>query len=155
MLGVDTTVHLGNGAACSFWHDHWLGPQPLAALFPALHSHCRRPNITVQGAAAGVVPSGAWDLGLHNRLSATAETELLTIHLALQSAMSSPDDKDYQGVGTAMAPFSSALFYEGRMASLPTDLFTPYIWDNGALPRCKHFLWLVHQECLPTAALLS
>jgi hypothetical protein len=37
---------------------------------------------------------------------------------------------------------------------LPVDPFAPYIWDIGTLPRCKHFLWLAHQECLPTAALL-
>jgi hypothetical protein len=30
----------------SFWFDHWLGPRPLAELFPALLTHCRRPNVT-------------------------------------------------------------------------------------------------------------
>jgi hypothetical protein len=63
MLHVGTRVHLGNGAAWSFWHDHWLYPQPLAALFPMLYSHCSRPNIIVQGATAGTglgVP-GTWD----------------------------------------------------------------------------------------------
>jgi hypothetical protein len=41
-----TKVHLGDGEHCSFWFDHWLGPRPLAELFPALLTHCRRPNVT-------------------------------------------------------------------------------------------------------------
>jgi hypothetical protein len=64
---------------------------------------------------------------LHVRLSAAAEAKLLTIHHALQSAMLSPGDEDYRGVGATMAPFSSALFYEWHMVSLPADLFAPYI----------------------------
>jgi hypothetical protein len=82
----------------------------------------------------------AWDLGLHARLSAAAEAELLTIHSALHSVVPSSGEEDYMGVGTAMAPFSSSLFYEGHMGSLPADPFAPYIWDRDALPRCKHFL---------------
>jgi hypothetical protein len=93
-------------------------------------------------------------MGLHARLSAAVEAKLLTIHLALQSAMPSPGGEDYKGMGIAMVPFSLSLFYEGHMASLPTDPFTTYIWDSRALPRCKHFLWLAHQDRLPTAALL-
>lgn len=30
----------------------------------------------------------------------------------------------------------------------------PLIWTNAATPRCKHFLWLLHRERLPSAAML-
>ena len=36
-----TKIHLGNGQFTSFWFDHWIGPQPLAVLFPALLSFCQ------------------------------------------------------------------------------------------------------------------
>jgi hypothetical protein len=49
-------------------------------MFPALFSHCRRPNISVQQALQG----GSWDLGLHSRLFAAATDELLTIQFTLQ-----------------------------------------------------------------------
>jgi hypothetical protein len=35
-----TTVSVGDGRTCSFWHDIWVGDEPLADRFPALFSHC-------------------------------------------------------------------------------------------------------------------
>lgn len=144
-----TRVHLGDGSATSFWHDHWIGPRPLASLFPALHSHCRRPNITV----ASSWNTGAWDFHLFPRLSTTVVNELNLLTLALESVSPVPGVSDRRGI-SEMAPFSSAGAYKWRMAQLPPDPFATLIWDNAAPPRCKHFLWLLHRERLPSAALL-
>jgi hypothetical protein len=67
-----TKVHLGDGEHCSFWFDHWLGPQPLATLFPALLTHCKRPNMTVMTTSRG---EGDWAFFLHPRLTDGAEDE--------------------------------------------------------------------------------
>jgi hypothetical protein len=40
------------------------------------------------------------------------------------------------------------------MEERPLDDFAASIWNNKATARCKHFLWLVHHELLPSAALL-
>jgi hypothetical protein len=53
-----------------------------------------------------------------------------------------------------MIPFSSAAYYDTVTQQHPPDPFAIYIWDNAALPRCKHFLCLVHQDCLSPAELL-
>ncbi|CAN6171822.1 unnamed protein product [Urochloa humidicola] len=39
-----TSVHLGNGQTTAFWLDHWLGPLPVAQMFPALFSHLSLPK---------------------------------------------------------------------------------------------------------------
>jgi len=39
-----TTVQLGDGKSTSFWHDVWAGDESIAEQFPALYSHCRKPN---------------------------------------------------------------------------------------------------------------
>lgn len=63
-----TEVLLGDGAGTGFWHDKWLGPAPLAKLFPALYSHTDRPHTSVQDALA----VGAWESNLGPRLSSAA-----------------------------------------------------------------------------------
>ncbi|XP_004966665.1 uncharacterized protein LOC101779074 [Setaria italica] len=40
------------------------------------------------------------------------------------------------------------------MNKLPADAFAASIWHNAAIPRCKQFLWLLHRDRLPSAALL-
>lgn len=40
------------------------------------------------------------------------------------------------------------------MERRPLDLFATKIWQNAAILRCKHFLWLLHHDRLPTAGLL-
>jgi hypothetical protein len=39
-LQVTTKVHQGDGGSCSFWLDHWIGPQLLTSMFPVLFSQC-------------------------------------------------------------------------------------------------------------------
>jgi hypothetical protein len=34
------------------------------------------------------------------------------------------------------------------MEKRPLDDFAELIWNNKAISRCKHFLWLVHHERL-------
>lgn len=133
-----------------FWHDHWIGPCSLAEMFPALHSHCRRPNVTVASAWSG----SQWSFFLVSGLSACAAAELQLLSEALASIQPVAADQDVRGIGSAKVPFSSAKAYSWHMAKRPPDLFATFIWSNAATPRCKHLLWLAHRDRLPTAALL-
>lgn len=123
---------------------------PLADIFPALFSHSERPHISVRNAWAG----GQWNLHLASHLSSTATTDLATLGQALQQVQPNPLIQDRRGMGSKMLPFSSAAFYHWSSIHQPQDLFAPCIWNNVAIPRCKHFLWLVHRHRLPSAALL-
>lgn len=148
-----TKVHLGDGQTTSFWFDHWLGPLPLAELMPALFSHSQRKNISVYNAWTGT----SWDLQLSHRLSNAATEEWAILLHALSSVSSinlSLDLEDFRGIGEAMTPFSSSAFYAVQMEHRPQDPFAGFIWKNTAVPRCKHFLWLIHHDRLPSAALL-
>lgn len=122
----------------------------LVELFPALFSHCQYPNVTVAAASR----DGTWSLFLYPHLSARANTELCLLLQALPGALPVPDTPDHRGIGVELRPFTSTGFYAWRMEEGPMDDFAASIWDNKATPRCKHFLWLVHHECLPSAALL-
>ncbi|KAF8654530.1 hypothetical protein HU200_061721 [Digitaria exilis] len=53
-----------------------------------------------------------------------------------------------------MVPFTSKGYYSWVMNQRPPDPFTQRIWRNIAIPRCRHFLWLLHHHRLPSAALL-
>lgn len=122
----------------------------MADTFPALFSHCQRPNVSV----ASIKTPTSWNLFLHQRLSTTAVSELATLLQALSVIHLDPDCNDRRGVGDVMAPFTSATAYQWHMNRQPSDPFASRIWNNSAIPRCKHFLWLLHRERLPSAALL-
>lgn len=96
---ISTRVHLGDGSSTSFWYDHWIGHLLLAEAFPALLSHCLRPNVTVAAAWNGL----AWDLFLCTRLSANATQEYTILTEALALVQPSTE-ADRRGIGPAMAP---------------------------------------------------
>ncbi|KAG2553233.1 hypothetical protein PVAP13_9KG508826 [Panicum virgatum] len=102
-----TKVHLGSGQFTSFWFDHWIGPQPLADLFPALLSFCPRPNITV----AHAYLKDQWIIHLHPRLTSVASSQLSAILLALANVALLPHVPDRRGIGVDLQPFSSRGFY--------------------------------------------
>jgi hypothetical protein len=145
-----TKIHLGNGQFTSFWFDHWIGSQPLAELFPAILSFCQQPNISVQHA----FHEGQWLIPLHPRLSAVASSQWAMIQQALADVNLLHDVPDRRGIGPDLLPFSSRAFYRWHMERRPFDDFSPYIWINATILRCKHFLWLVHHQRLPSDALL-
>jgi hypothetical protein len=94
------------------------------------------------------------DLHLHPRLSPAAAVELGTLLHALQPVSLRPDVPGCQGIGQDMTTFSSKGFYHHHMSQLLVDSFATCIRDNVALPRCRHFVWLLHRRWLSTAALL-
>ena len=119
-------------------------------LFPALLSFCPRTNITV----AHAYLQEQWLIPLHPRLTSVASSQLGAIQLALADVALLPHVPDRRGIGNDLQPFSSHGFYLWHMEQRPIDSFSDCIWSNAAILRCKHFLWLVHHNRLPSAALL-
>lgn len=75
-----TRVHLGDDRSTIFWFDHWIGPSSLATMFPALLSHCSRPNIMV----ADVWSGASWSLPLAGIISSAAAGQQALLVQALQ-----------------------------------------------------------------------
>ncbi|PUZ38363.1 hypothetical protein GQ55_9G190100 [Panicum hallii var. hallii] len=119
------STHLGNGQFTSFWFDHWIGPQPLAELFPAILSFCQRPNISVQHA----FHEGQWLIPLHPRLSAVASSQWAMIQQALADVNLLHDVPDRRGIGPDLLPFSSRAFYR--------DLWDLPHFPDEASPRAR------------------
>ena len=66
-----TSVSFGNGKTRSFWHDVWIGDEPLADRFPSLLSHCTNKTSTLHE-----VKTSGIQVSLVHRLSAVAQLEL-------------------------------------------------------------------------------
>ncbi|XP_066383218.1 uncharacterized protein [Miscanthus floridulus] len=83
-----TIVKVNNGAATSFWFDHWLPAGPLFSTHHALFTHTTMPNISVQR----VFQSG-FDLRLRPRLTNAASHQLGSL-LSLLQEMNIGDGPD-------------------------------------------------------------
>lgn len=145
-----TEVHVGDGARAVFWHDRWLGPAPLLELFPALYSHSARPHLSVVAA----LDDEHWALTLAPRLSPIVADELELLNHALTGATLLLGTPDRRFIHNSRAPYSSKGAYAHRMAIHPTDPLYERIWRTPLSPKCKHFMWLVRRDRLPTRDLL-
>jgi len=144
---------VGPGDATFFWLDNWLGDRPLADTFPALFSHCLRPNSSVAMALTGI--QGVPTLSLRPRLTSAAQSELLVLHAQLSDVTLQPLVPDRRSVrGSSALDLSASALYSLTFSHLPDDGFSTCIWDNAAPPRCKSFLWLLHHGKLNTNARL-
>ena len=74
-----TYVKVNNGAATSFWLDHWAPSGPLFTTYSALFSHAMKPNVSVQ-----YVFQHDFELHLRPRLTTTASQQLGTLLNDLQ-----------------------------------------------------------------------
>ncbi|TVU45185.1 hypothetical protein EJB05_04660, partial [Eragrostis curvula] len=83
-----TTVEVGDGRSTSFWHDCWLAVGPLADALPALFTHARRPEASVNSVMAAPLRAA-----FAPRLStvATEEYTKLTEMLAAIQLTNDPD----------------------------------------------------------------
>ena len=144
-----TLVNVGSGNATFFWLDLWLGNVELAVAFPALFSHCLRPNCSVALALASP------NLFLRPALTNAAATELESLLLLLSTVSVQHEVPDQRSLRSSPSTgLSASVLYAYSFSHLPNDAFAPFIWRNAAPPRCKSFLWLLHHEKLNTNARL-
>jgi hypothetical protein len=96
-----TSVQIKNGAATSFWFDHWLPVGPLYNTHPALFSHTTHPNVSVQH-----VFENDFDLRLRPRLTNAASQELGSLITCLQG-MQLEEGHDVRLMKTTKRPYTT------------------------------------------------
>ena len=80
-----------------------------------------------------------------------AESELLLLLDLLATGTLDPSRSDRRTIrGSASAAPSASCSYSLALSHLPDDPFAPHIWRNDAPPKCRTFLWEVHQHKLNT-----
>jgi len=145
-----TSVQVGSGLSTFFWLDQWLGGDTLAATFPALFSHCLRPNASVAMAMSCFENSSSLHLR-PRRLTLAASQELDSLLSLLTAVSLSPGELDSRRFhNVAPNDLSASTFYRVSFSLLPNDAFATCIWRNAAPPRCKSFIWLLHHRKLNT-----
>jgi hypothetical protein len=142
-----STVKLGDGAHCAFWHDNWLPSGALAATAPALYSHTTDAHASV----AAVLHRGL-DSVLVPRLTATGARERAVV-LGLLAAVALSGDADVRVLTRCKTP-------SGRLRSSELDRLCCYggvdapsatfIWGSRAPSRVKFFAWLLSQARIQT-----
>jgi hypothetical protein len=142
-----STVQLGDGAHCAFWHDNWLPSGALAATAPALYSHTTDAHASV----AAVLRRGL-DSVLVPRLTATGARERAVV-LGLLAAVALSGDADVRVLTRCKTP-------SGRLRS--SELYrlccfggvdapsAAFIWGSRAPSRVKFFAWLLSQARIQT-----
>jgi hypothetical protein len=140
-----TRVSIGDGSSTAFWKDKWLPGPCLADRFPALFSHCLRPNISV----AAAVSTG---LHLQPRLTTAASTQLgwVTHHLDPSTLRGGYDTRVIDS--STSTPFSSRAAYRMLSPSFPEDASACTAWRSRLPSKLKIFTYLADIDRLSTRA---
>jgi hypothetical protein len=138
-----TTVDVGDGATTSLWYDIWHEEDCLAERFPALLTHCKTSNLTVQRTAwAGVRQH------LVPRLTPMAREELLALEgiLARTSFTEEPDAR----LSPLLLPNGklqySLLYQRLTRPQGAADAVAEFVWGSAALPHVQFFGWLLSRD---------
>ena len=141
-------VLTNSGTHTYFWLDTWLTPKPLATTYPHLFSHSTQKLVKV----ANILRFGI-ETNLRNRLSLTAETEMVSLLAVLQDFV--PSTEEDQRFLLKGHDFSTKQAYITIMARPETDLIAPLIWNTKAPRKIKIFAWLLFKDRLNTAVNLT
>jgi hypothetical protein len=140
-----TRCSVVSGTSTAFWKDKWRPGGSFADQFPALFSHCTRPNATV----AVVLASG---LSLQPRMSSAAARELAIVNQVID-ATSLRDGHDIRSLDTSSAPpFSSRAAYRLLSPALPVDTSACIAWGSRLPAKLKIFAYLADIDRLSTRA---
>ena len=140
-----TIVKVNNGAATSFWFDHWLPAGPLFSTHHALFTHTTMPNISVQR----VFQSG-FDLRLRPRLTNAASHQLGSL-LSLLQEMNIGDGPDLRLLKLTGHTYSARDAYAALDSSGDhTDTHGGRVWRTRLPNKVKVFAWLYFKDRLST-----
>jgi hypothetical protein len=134
-----------DGAHTAFWMDRWTSGGCLAAQFPALFSHCTRPNATV----AVVKTSG---LSLRPRLTGVALAELASLRELIDGlVLRAGCDARFIDLSTPL-PFSSRAAYRALSPTAAVDRSAVLAWELRLPNKLKIFSYLADIDRLSTRA---
>ena len=138
-----TTCDVRDGRHTSFWLDRWVDGVQLSTRFPAIFSHCLRPNLSVAAACSG-------GLSFRPRLSAVAEAELPVV-LAIIAGTSLVDAEDCRSMAWGVrAPFSSRAAYAATAPVGTQDGSAITSWGMRAPAKIRIFCLLADCDRLNT-----
>ncbi|KAM0908371.1 hypothetical protein ACQ4PT_015505 [Festuca glaucescens] len=145
-----TRVEPRDGRSTSLWHDAWTPLGPLSAALPVAFSHCLHPLTTV----ADALRSGAVEVPLVHRVSATATGEMEFIHACLSriSLTSSPDIRSVS-LGP-LTDFSSGSVYRSLHSSGCIVPGQDVNWVCFAPLKVRVFFWILRLRKTRTRVLL-
>lgn len=142
-----TVVAVGDGRTTAFWLDQWLFDDTLAEVFPALFSHCLRPNISVKGALRGPMITL-----LRPRLSQAAISDMCLLDDCLQ-AVTLTDRPDRRALAVpSREDFSTRGAYRALHATDQADPGAARVWKTKLPSKVKFFAWLLINDRLNTRA---
>lgn len=140
-----TSVEVFNGAAISFWFDHWLPGGPLHLSHAALFSHVTRPNVSVQW-----VFQNEFELRLRPRLTNAASVELVNLLSCLQD-FTLREGNDKRMLKLTGRPYTSRDAYRSLDNDHgATDPHGCRIWKTRLPNKVKIFAWLYFRDRLST-----
>jgi hypothetical protein len=145
-----TYVKVQNGAATSFWFDHWHPSRPFFSTYSALFSHTARPDISVQ-----YIFQHDFDLRLRPRLTTAASQELRSLLDSLQD-IDLVDRHDIRLLKSIGKPYNTRAAYVALDgAGDEGDHHGRLIWKTQVPAKVKIFAWLYFKDRLSTRSALA
>ncbi|WVZ92388.1 hypothetical protein U9M48_038459 [Paspalum notatum var. saurae] len=138
-----TDCDVRDGRATSFWFDTWWGPDDLATLYPALHSHAKKKEVSV----SAVMEKGL-DTMLVPRLTPQASTELITLRSTMDrvTLREGQDRRRCFGANNEDKLHTTMIYQLLQMRQERGTPMPTMVWESRAPPRVQFFGWLVSQE---------
>ncbi|MCH80143.1 LINE-1 reverse transcriptase like [Trifolium medium] len=148
---------IGNGGATSFWHDSWLGPQPLKEVFPRLFLLSVQKECSVL--EVGQLISGRWEWGVRWRRNLFVWEEelrdsLLEVLTPIQLSNSKDEWRCHYANGGLFSVSSLYKYLAGRI--IPPISWDPelvrdlgYLWESFAPSKVVVFSWQLLLRRLP------
>jgi hypothetical protein len=140
-----TRVALADGSSTAFWKDKWLPGPCLAERFPALFTHCLRPNVSV----ATTVSEG---LHLQPRLTTAASSQLAEVS-RLIAGIQLREGHDARFIDSPSSPpFSSRAAYRMLAPVHAADASACTAWGSRLPAKVKIFTYLADIDRLSSRA---
>jgi hypothetical protein len=140
MVQETTKCTVNSGTSVSFWNDQWTELGKLKDVFHVLYTFAQESTCT----AASQNNANGWNIELHDRLSHTAQEQLLTLQAYLYdkhpTLNANPDSRAL--VTTGKTPTTN----DRGVRWLPHD----WVWIRAVPLSQKFFLWLGYHGRLNT-----
>ena len=151
LFRASTTITLGDGNRCLFWHDSWHHGGSLRSCFPGLYKIATRKNRTV----AQELHGANWTRGLQNITTTTQLQSFVLLWTEIQGVQLLPQPDTIMWNLTPSRTYTAASAYRCQFLGAHSPFDTDKIWKANAEPKCRFFAWLVAHRKIRTAENLA